>query len=142
MLHDFCQDPANMRVGICAERSYHTCSLSAIRPARPRKAVCKRASGPSNADGTDRAESTDLPKSNPEDLSATTIDGGETLTETASLGGAGVLAVPLSGVVLPEGLDIQEQRKRLWFAAVKPPMYTVALIPILVSCTSIILICL
>lgn len=69
----------------------------------------------------------------PEELSATTVDGGKTLTEVAAPGGSGTLAVPLSGVVLPEGLDAQEQRKRLWFAAIKPPMYTVALIPVLVN---------
>ena len=78
-------------------------------------------------------ESHDLPSKQPEELSATTVDGGKTLTEVAAPGGSGTLAVPLSGVVLPEGLDPQEQRKRLWFAAIKPPMYTVALIPILVN---------
>ena len=79
------------------------------------------------------SDSADILSKQPEQLSATTVDGGETLTEVAAPGGSGALAVPLSGVVLPEGLDEQEQRKRLWFAAVKPPMYTVALIPVLVS---------
>lgn len=46
-------------------------------------------------------------------------------------------------VAVPEGIrepmttgNIQsedERRKKLWFAAIKPPMYTVAIIPILVS---------
>lgn len=74
-----------------------------------------------------------LPKRRAEELSASTVDGGSTLTEVGNANGPGSLAVPLSGVVLPEGLSTQEQRKRLWFAAVKPPMYTVALIPVLVS---------
>ena len=29
-------------------------------------------------------------------------------------------------------LSEQQQRKKLWFAAVKPPMYTVSIIPIVV----------
>lgn len=73
-----------------------------------------------------------LPKTQPEELAASTVEG-ETLTEVGTPGGEGTLAIPLSGVVLPEGLELKEQRKRLWFAAVKPPMYTVALIPVLVS---------
>ncbi len=98
------------------------------RDRRPCRLSTPRSVPAASKDSEARAS---LPGKQPEELSAVTV-GGETLTELSTSDGTGTLAVPLSGVVLPEGLGVKEQQKRLWFAAVKPPMYTVALIPVLV----------
>lgn len=48
------------------------------------------------------------------------------------------LAVP-EGIAEPMSEEAiateQQRRKKLWFAAIKPPMYTVSIIPVLVSKT-------